>query len=282
MRKIAILVLLAGGWLAGEAQALELTNVHLTTGPFGSKRSENKFLPGDLLVVNFDIDSLKADPKDGMVAYQIRMEIFDNKDKRAFAQVVPPKRLLLLGGSRVPTYAVALLDPEQEAGRYKVKITVLDIEAAKSKAPDAEKVLNYEFQVLPKAFGIIQPVAAAAGFTGSDYGVSVGIVGFKRGKVKVGDLLIDKMPDVTMTAQVLDESGKPIFPKAVSFDVKVLWDPELNDLTKTEVVPVTFPLFLNRAGRFTIVIQAEDRLGKQKKEIRLPLRVYDSAAQTSG
>ena len=56
MRRIAVLVLLWGGLLAGDARALDLSNGRLTTGPLGSKRSETKFLPGDVLFLTPEDD----------------------------------------------------------------------------------------------------------------------------------------------------------------------------------------------------------------------------------
>mgnify|MGYP001796383315 CR=1 FL=1 len=51
--------------------------------------------------------------------------------------------------------------------------------------------------------------------------------------------------------------------------------PQGTDLTEANFVPLTYPIFLNRPGRFTVEIQAHDKLGNRKAELRYPVNVLD-------
>ena len=95
-----------------------------------------------------------------------------------------------------------------------------------------------------------------------------GVVGFdsKPGKTPQ-DML---QTDVTMDLVILDDAGKPTLTKpftgslkAVPADGKDLWG-------------VSFPLTLNRSGKFTIGVTATDKQGnKPPVKLEMPLTVVD-------
>ena len=51
--------------------------------------------------------------------------------------------------------------------------------------------------------------------------------------------------------------------------------PEGIDLTQANFVPLQYPIYLNRPGRFTIDIQASDKYGNKKASLRYPVTVID-------
>ena len=52
---------------------------------------------------------------------------------------------------------------------------------------------------------------------------------------------------------------------------------------KLELVPLSFPLYLNRTGQFQIDIVAVDKNGKNAQiHMRFPLTVFDIGTITSG
>lgn len=260
MRKNIVLVLIATCCLAESAAAVQVANVRVTTGLLGSVRKEKKFLPGDILVINFDIKNLKVD-KPGSVVYKTTMQVFDQQGKEVFKQDLQPKKVLLLGGNSVPSYAVVQIGPEQAAAKFKTKITITDVPAK------ANTSFDYEFQVAQPAFGIIRPLTPAVGFTGQDFAVAFSVVGMRRDK--------ENLPKVTVSLKVLDDKGKSVLPE-VKVKLQDLHDPILRDLTREKVIATSFQLFLNRPGQFTFEVEAHDDIGRRTAKMRLPLRVLEA------
>lgn len=247
---------------ANTAHALELSNARVTTGPLGTRRVGDKFLPGDYVFLVFEIRGLKVDPKTGTAVYQTKMEILDGRGKAIFTQIVPPKKIALLGGDSLPSDATAFLGSKQDPGRYKMRITVLDLRANKKDS------LDYDFEILPARFAVVQPVCPAVAFAGTDFAVAVGLVNMKRDK--------EKLPKVTVTMQILDGAGKPVLPKPAKLNVRDLHDPVLNNLAATDVIRISFPIFLNRPARYRFVIEAVDDFTGQRSRQTLFLNVIDS------
>src|SRR4051812_41019645 len=95
---------------AAPAESLDLKNVRLTNGILGQERKDDKYLPGDVFVVSFDIDGLKT-KDDGQVFYSIGMELTrKGKEKPEFKE--DPKDFFdvnSLGGTSLPRAAVITL-----------------------------------------------------------------------------------------------------------------------------------------------------------------------------
>src|SRR5262249_39825468 len=64
--------------------ALELKNVRPSFGPLGATRTDVKCLPGDVLFINYDIDGLKFDEKNGKANYTTILELIDSNNKVIF------------------------------------------------------------------------------------------------------------------------------------------------------------------------------------------------------
>lgn len=264
MRMKLALALIILGTCISPAAALEVSDVRATKGPMGAKREDNKYLPGDLLFLYFEIKDLQLDAKENMAAkYQTTMEILDKDNKSVFKDQTPMQKIILLGGTQIRGNAFAVLGTGQEAGKFKAELTVRDINANQTK-----KVV-YEFEVVPAAFGLVQPNTPAVWFAGLDYTVGFSVVGMKRDK--------DKLPDVKITLTVLDEIGKSVLVKPWEFNVQIFHTPPTNDLTNKDVVPVIFTFFLNKAGSYTIQVDAVDEISKEKRQMKFPLKVLDAS-----
>src|SRR5262245_51432023 len=120
-------LVLAAAMSFGPAQGgLDLTNARVTFGgQFGPSRPDNKFLPGDIFFMAFDIEGLKADAR-GTVAYTMGMVVtqsngkvlFENKPDVSEAQYP-------LGANVLPARAYFTFDKDCK-GTCTCKITVTD------------------------------------------------------------------------------------------------------------------------------------------------------------
>ncbi|MFO0843760.1 MAG: hypothetical protein U0797_15425 [Gemmataceae bacterium] len=243
---------------------LELKNVRTTYGVLGQERKDTKLLPGDMLVVAFDIDGLKV-KDDGRVLYSMGIELTKKgKDKPEFKR--EPQDLEAvnsLGGSSLPAFGMTFINTEAEAGEYTFKITVRD-----RQNKGAEKVLNHTFEVIPVRLGFTllkltsgsgEPVPNV-GVPGQRVWFHHSLVGYELGK--------DKQPNVTFEMQVLDEAGKPVVSKPFKGEFKEA-DPKTPGLMAFAPVP----LDLNRTGKFKIVLKATDNIARKSTEQALDLTV---------
>ena len=241
---------------------LALTNARSTYGVLGAPRAEDRLLPGDALVVCFDMEGVKADEA-GKVAYSIGMEISDAAGKVQFKQ--EPRRLettTSLGGNTIPAYAVVQIGLDEPPGRYNVKLVVTDVGAG------ATQELTRSYEVLPRAFGIVRLTTttdpegrspAAVVGDGQSLWVNFSTVGFKRD---------DRgQPNLAVALRVLDDTGRPTLAQPLTGEVRE----KVPD--KALAVPMQFLLDLNRPGKFTLELKATDKSSGDSATISLPLTV---------
>jgi hypothetical protein len=262
------IALMAALSLAPQQQAgtLTLANVRASYGAPGLPRIDTHFLPGDQLVIAFDIEGITIDPN-GKVLYAMGTELTDSKGKVVFRQ--EPRDLetvAALGGSSVPGMVALDIGLDQPAGDYTVKVTVLD------RASKRTGTLTRAFQVLPAGFGIVRLTtttdpegrAPASIFqTGGSLWINTGVVGYAR-KEENGQ------PDVEIDLRLLDEAGKPTMAQPF---VGVIND---NVPSNTRFLPVQFLVVLNRPGKFTAELKATCRLCKKTQTLALPITVLPS------
>ncbi len=255
---MAALVLAVG--FPGQAWSLELKNVRPIYGPLGTVRTDAKFLPGDFIYMTYDIEELKVDVKTRKASLVTIVEFLDNKNTVQFQRETPMEVVLSLGGDRVPGELNLLIQTQQSPGKYKVRLRVTDRLAKQSKS------YEYPFEVIAPSFGIIGVLSPAIGVPGQRAHVQFALVNMK--------LDAKKLPKVEVTMRVLDDEGK-----ALSLPLKQLLPrdlpEEVKSLEKENFVPLLFPIYLNRPGRFTLAIDAFDQLATRKTELRVPLTVLD-------
>jgi len=259
---------LAAALGAAPAQAGELTlsRVRSTHGVMGPASAEDKLLPGDTLVVCFDINGMAADER-GKVSYSMGLEVTDASGKTLFTQ--DPANLeatASLGGDRVPAFARVDVGLSQPPGEYTLKVTVLD------RATGRKAALTRKFTVLPKGFGLVRLALTAdaegnvplpALGSGGTAFVQFGAVGFARDGGS-------KQPNLRFAVRVLDEAGKPTTEKERASEVSKGVPADFL------AVPMSFPLTLNRAGKFTVELTATDAVSNQTAKLTFPIKVIDA------
>src|SRR6266404_2349624 len=129
---------------------LGLTNDRITFGgQFGPARPSNKHLPGDIFHFAFDIDNLVPNA-DGLVKYTISTLVTDAAGKEVLdpmtgkpiysAPATDQEVTLPLGASKLPARAYVLIRPEQAAGLFNCRVTVID------RATNATKFIDKVFE----------------------------------------------------------------------------------------------------------------------------------------
>jgi len=250
-----------------------LTNVRVTTGILGPDRKDAKdpkVLPGDLLVVSFDINGLTV-KDDGRVRFSMGFELLSKgKTKPVFAHAPEIKESFLsLGGSRLPSLAQATIGTDTKPGEYAMKVTVTDVETKKT------QVLEQKFEVIPAQLGFVRvgltydaPTyypAPAIGVPGQTLLLHFSLVGFELDK--------KNNPDVNVSMVILDEAtGKPTVAKPNSGDVKMIASKEFETIIPFDPIPIQ----INRPGKYTITIKATDRHNKKTADQSISLTVADT------
>jgi hypothetical protein len=263
MTRLLAVALFALGILPGLSPAVEIKNIRPCFGPFGATRFEAKCLPGDVLFMTYDIDSLVIDPKTGKARYSTTLELLDARETSIFKSPTEYEVVPALGGTIMRGDLHVIMGAKQAPGKYSIRFTVRD----KNGKAENDKVFKYDFEVVKEAFGFVGVSAPAVGLVGQPYVTGFGLVNLKldaKGK-----------PDVEMTVRVLDDKGKQVSDQKVIFPRDL---PEKTDLKEANFVEWAHPLFLNRAGRFTIEIKAQDKNSGAKAEFSYPLTVIDAGA----
>jgi hypothetical protein len=259
MNRLLVIAVFALGLLPSLSAAVEIKNIRPCYAPFGATRVEAKCLPGDVLFLTYDIEKLAL--KDGKASYITILELLDDKGKSIFKKETENNVIPQLGGARMPGDLHVIMGPTQSPGKYAIKLTVHDTIAKDAKA------FSYPFDVMPPRFGFVGVSAPAIGFPGQHYVTGFALV----------NLALDakKMPNVEVTIRIYEDKDKA---KPIS-DVKMLLPrdmPDNTDLEKANFVPLTYPVYLNRLGRFTMEIVAIDKNGGNKRaELRFPFSVID-------
>jgi hypothetical protein len=243
------------------ASALEVKNTRPAYGPLGATRPDNKFLPGDVLLIHYDIEGLTPHTKTGKVAYSSELEFLDSKGKTISSKKSEAQSLIPdLGPKSVAGIMNAIMGEDQKPGKYTVKLKVTDLNSKKT----AE--FAYPFELLPKGFGAIRVMSPAFGVPGGESMIQFALV----------ELPLDKKgnPSVDITMTITEEGSK------TTLSTKVInWPKDLPDdlnLQKQNLVPVVIPISnLNRAGRFVINLDVEEKNQKRNIKLRFPLTVLD-------
>jgi len=260
----ALALLVALELAPGQTGDLTLTGTRVTHGLLGPKRADTKLLPGDSLIVAFDIEGITSDDQ-GKVLYSISTEVMDAGNKMVHRQT--PRDLEVvnaLGGNKLPAYAQVDIGLQQPAGEYTLKVSVSDRASRKNQS------FTQKFTVAPPGFGLVRVAASGdpeglvpAGMLGEGQSVWVNalVVGFGRDNT-------GKQPNVTLELRVLDENGKPTMTKPFSGAVNK--DVPANAST----LPIQFHVALNRKGKFTVEVKATDLIANKSVTQTFPLTVH--------
>ena len=244
------------------ASGITLTNVRNTHGELGGTRPDNKFLPGDVVFVAFDIEGLTVGPK-GDVKYTMAMEVTD-KNKKPIFKPEPATRndYVPLGGNKLPGRAFVTCGMDLEPGECTLKLVVTD---------DGSKqafTLTRTFEVLKKEFGIAAVFAsqdeagripaATTSVVGSMIFVRYGVVSFTRDPNT-------KQPNVVVEITTLDEKNVPTVKEPIVREYKSGVPEDQLGFPDGVALPFT------RAGKFTMRIKATDKVANKSYTFDLPV-----------
>jgi hypothetical protein len=237
------------GLAPAQAGQLELKNVRATYGILGPERADTQLLPGDVFIVAFDIEGLKVSDQ-GKVLYSMGMKLTrKGKDKPEFEKAPQDLEVVnTLGGTRLPSFAQAVIGTDTEPGEYTMDVTVKDRAANKTQA------LSRKFEVVANKLGFVRlqfsyenglqaPPMAVAGQT---LLLNFAVVGFGLDKTK-------QQPNLAVDMTILDESGKPTLEKPFSGAAT-----EVTEEFR-KIIPMQFILHMNRSGKFKCVLKATDK-----------------------
>jgi hypothetical protein len=171
-----------------------------------------------------------------------------------------------LGGNRTQGNTFVDVGFDQPVGEYTVKLTVTD------KASKATRSFQRKFEVLPKSFGLAHFMtsydpagripAPPSGVVGQLIWLDFAVIGFERNA--------KKQPDIRFQMRILDESGQPTVAKPFTGDTSQ------SDVDDSSIaVPANFAVPLNRPGKFTVELQALDRVSKKTAKLSIPLVVAE-------
>jgi hypothetical protein len=246
----------------GGAGGLSLRHVRSTHGLLGPERRNEALAPGDNLFLCFDIHGIRVDVE-GKVRYSMVIELKDASGKVVFRQEAKEQEARAsLGGDSVPAYARLSVGLDSPPGDYQMKITVKDL------ATGQEQSLSHNLKILAKDFALVRTTVAldpeahytAAVFTcGQSVWVHTSAVGFTHAR--------GKQPDVVFEMRVFDEAGKPTLANPVT------GTPPKDLPSDVSGIPMGFPLALNRPGKFTVELQATDRISGKKAKTSFVLVV---------
>jgi hypothetical protein len=244
--------------------ALKLNNVRITVGELGPARDSAKFIPGDILFLAFDISGLSIDAT-GNTVFKMSTKVTDAKGKVIFErapQEIP--HFIPLRGNAVPARAYILIGLDQDPGSYQMEVAVEDPKSG------AKTSASTKFEVTRKEFGIVgvytsydefgKLSAPNAGIVGQGLIVQFTIVSFDRDPKT-------KQPRVEHEYQFLDEKGAPILAEPLKQVVQSGVD------EKDGIISLRFPLYLNRPGKFTVVLTARDKVANKVTTYNLPVTI---------
>jgi hypothetical protein len=248
---------------AAEAPALELVDVRNTYGMLGPTRSGNEYLPGDTVVLAFDVAGARVNPA-GKVLYSIAMEVDDPSGKAKFRQA--PRDLEAApgaGAKRFPAAAKLQVGLDQPPGDYTLKVIVAD------RSTGAKGSLTRSYRILPRAFGIVglttsgDPdgrVSVPRPTKGQMLWVTFYAVNWERDPST-------KQPRTAVSLAAFGRDGQPALGTPMSGEISQ------NVPDRAVAIPMQFGLNLTEAGEFNVRLRAEDRVTGNRAEVSFPLVV---------
>ncbi len=247
----------------------EFKNERFTYGIHGQARKDDKFLPGDVVCLTYDVGNMTVSPV-GRVQYEMGMEVIKKGQQKAVFKRAPQalEAYNSLGGTSFPSFALYIIPRDAQApGDYTMKVTVQDraVKAGKS------TTLSKTFTVATPRFGFTQvhlttfrgdptpPVAVP----GQQIWVHYRLVDFGFDKKT-------NLTDLDMQIRVLDSDGKPALTKPFAGNIKSDQKAAPGEMRMREHV-----IDVNRPGKFKIELKATDNTNKKTIEQTLDLTVLE-------
>ena len=262
LRRILVAGLIALGFPAPSRAELKVVDIRPTYGRLGSTRSSTRVLPGEDFHVAFVVSGISRGT-DGRSEVSTSAELLDEAGE-IVAQVPgsPGRVFLALGGNSLPRHVHFSLPLDFAPGKYKVRGVCTDVRTGD------EVTVEQPFEVAPLEFGIVRLRLAgdAEGKTavGGNLTVSqeVHVVGRGVGFARKGERI-----HVVGNLTIRDAGGKPVVPNPISFEIDQEVDDDLDQLDFRWTLPV------NRAGKFSLLIEVRDEIAGKDASYEMPLVV---------
>jgi hypothetical protein len=112
----------------GQAQAqIDFKNVRPLDGPNGAVRKHNNVMPGDTLVISYEIVGLAVlvvDPKTEKISYQTTLQIIDAEGKILLQTKTPVEAIP--NAKAIPAELEVTFGIKSQPGKYSIRLTVHD------------------------------------------------------------------------------------------------------------------------------------------------------------
>lgn len=272
----ATLALATALTLAPAQGKLAIKNDRLTYGVYGQARPDNKALPGELIVVSFEIHGLKA-KDDGKVQYATGFELSKKGAAKPEVKVdlVPRAGVLNLGGGVLATESVAAFGLDTKKGTYVIKLNVKDM------GTGATATVSKEIEIEPK-FGFVRtrftapfvlpvrspeedpfPPAPPVVVPGQSLWLHYALVGFQLDKKGAPDVSIEvKIIDTATGKETTDKTAKARVKPAIKKGSEII-----------NFQPI--PLELYKPGSYKVKLVAKDNVGDATSEREFTLKVLE-------
>ncbi len=269
---LALLSALSGA--PAQGGQLELKNPRFTYGILGQERKDSTFLPGDMVVLSFEIEGLKT-KDDGTAQYSMGMKLFYHKKNKYVFEKDPQEQTVVnsLGGNQLPAFALTNLFHDTEPGDYTIRVDVKDVLGNTTAKPLERKftLKKSEFGIVRAGFvyvdmnenqgGAAPTLAPPLAVPGQSLMLHFTCVGFAEAGER-------SEPKVSVEVVVQDDSGKPVLTKPISGKGTSYPDEQAR---KLKILPFHVPIQINRSGKFKIVINAKDENSSGKSVTFPPL-----------
>jgi hypothetical protein len=255
--------------------AFALKNPRASHGILGQTRKDAKYLAGDFVVVNYELQNLKV-PEDNIVQYSLAIEVTTKAGKSVY-KLEPQefKAELTLGGTSRPAVSFYELQMDTLPGEYVFTVTGIDLLGKQTNK------LEFPFEVLSPRLGFIQtgvhiPVnqnlmpSPAMIPVGQTVMVGAAVVGFELGPKTETDAK-KKQPHIVMETRIIDEATG----KATLLKPKVGYVTTVNEEVFKKVLPFTTQLELNRPGKYRIEMKVTDKHADKMAEMSLEVTVFE-------
>jgi hypothetical protein len=247
--------------LAASDQDLKIAHARFTYGMLGMERTNTTFLAPDFIWLSFDIDNLSRDRKTGKFVYSVVLDCLNSKGKRVFGHDDPNiEEIDALGGSTLATYVWVQIGRDTAPGKYTLRLNVTD-KVAKKKA-----TWKHDFTIRNKVFGFSRVSVQAVGIASQPTAVLFYVQGFQKNA--------KKLPNLGVRIRIFDEKRDPTLVRPIIINIPKDLAEGLDPTQLTEV-PLQTEFRLSRPGRFTILLEAEDRQAKKSIELRCKITVLD-------
>jgi hypothetical protein len=263
-------------WAPAQTEQLETKNVRFTYGMLGQERKDSSYLPGDMVVLAFDVEGLKV-ASDGQVRYSLGLTLTNKKGEVKFGR--DPQEMVTvntLGGSRLPVFARGEIGHDTPPGEYTMTVIVTDMATKEKKSVK----LTRPFEVKRTQLGIIRTgfvyndmseagggrpqLAPPLAVPGQNLVLHFAAVGFEL----KGD---KQQPNLAVKMEVKDDKGNSIL-KPFMGTVSDISESE----KKLHFAPLYFPIQLNRSGKYKIVLTLTDKNANDKTATQtLDLKVVE-------